>query len=57
MTFNKNKPFIDNQTIFTPTNYAPYGSTIASYPADIKIVSYDNYELVSGQPYNGTIVV
>eukprot|EP00347_Sterkiella_histriomuscorum_P004896 403358673 len=39
------------------SNYAPYGPNIAGYPYGVRVISYDNYSLASGQEYTGSIQV
>eukprot|EP00347_Sterkiella_histriomuscorum_P005452 403356564 len=46
---NRNNTFV--------SNYAPYGPNIAGYPYGVRVITYDNYSLASGQEYTGTIQV
>ena len=49
-------PASENNT-FDSSNYAPYGSAMAGYPYGVRLVSFDNYPIASGQSYSGKIVV
>ena len=53
---NKYLPANENN-IFDSSNYAPYGSAMAGYPFGVRLVSFDNYPIASGQSYSGKIVV
>eukprot|EP00347_Sterkiella_histriomuscorum_P014612 403360218 len=54
--YNKFKPKVYRNNTFV-SNYAPYGPNIAGYPYGVRVISYDNYSLASGQDYTGTIQV
>ncbi len=44
--------------VFTPTNYAPYGSNLSSYPFGVRIAQFDSsIKAASGQIYDNIIVV
>ena len=55
--YNTLEPFEYTNNTFTSSNFAPYGSEIASYPTDIKILEFDPKITASGQVYTGRVVV
>ena len=56
IAYDKYKPLTLANSSFA-NNSAPYGSEVAGYPFGVKVVSYDNDGVASGQPYNGSIQV
>ncbi|CDW86055.1 UNKNOWN [Stylonychia lemnae] len=57
ITYNKNRPVVIQENYYDELNQAQYGSKIAGYPYDVKVLSYEKYPLASGQLYIGTILV
>eukprot|EP00347_Sterkiella_histriomuscorum_P000456 403375796 len=56
INYNKNTPRGLDQNTYID-NYAKYGNNMASIPFTIRIVSISKNDTISGQKFNGTIVV
>ncbi|CDW76657.1 UNKNOWN [Stylonychia lemnae] len=57
IAYNKNRPVMIAGNYFDEFNQAKYGNDIAGYPFNVKVLSYTQYPLASGQQYSGTIKV